>query len=252
MKIYCLFISIVSFTFCMTSSLAQSLNASSSTLLAKSIINQGPDAFAIDQTEVTIAAFTDFAKQTNLLTEAEQKGGGYEYRFGWEQRPGWTFRTPYGSKPLSMQEPAVHISWFEAQAYCKHQGGTLPTQAQWSQAAYTEQRSNPPAPFVKGETYAYPTGSSGSGANTVGRADGWAEHAPVASFPAGVNGLFDMGANVWEWLADAQGKDRLTAGGSWWYGPQKMKHDGMQYKAADFYAVYVGFRCVYPVGPGLK
>jgi formylglycine-generating enzyme required for sulfatase activity len=47
-------------------------------------------------------------------------------------------------------------------------------------------------------------------------------------------------------LLDAKGDSRLTAGGSWWYGSNQMKASGMQYKAADFYAVYVGFRCVYP------
>jgi formylglycine-generating enzyme required for sulfatase activity len=55
-----------------------------------------------------------------------------------------------------------------------------------------------------------------------------------------------MGANVWEWLADASGDDRLTAGGSWWYDAAKMKADGMQFKTAAFYVVYVGFRCAYP------
>jgi len=54
-----------------------------------------------------------------------------------------------------------------------------------------------------------------------------------------------MGANVWEWLADRQGDAALTAGGSWWYGPSKTRAEGMQWKPASFYAVYVGFRCVY-------
>ncbi len=212
----------------------------------KTVIGQGTEAFSIDQTEVTVESFAQYAKQVGLVTQAENNGGGFEYRFGWERRPGWTFRTPLG-RPATLKEPAVHIAWAEAQAYCKHQGGELPTQAQWSKAAYTEQRQAPPAPFINGQTYAYPTGQKGEGANTVGTQDGWAEHAPVGSMPAGVNGLYDMGANVWEWLADAKGNDRLTAGGSWWYGPDKMKADGMQYKDADFYAVYVGFRCVYPL-----
>ena len=56
---------------------------------------------------------------------------------------------------------------------------------------------------------------------------------------------FDMGANAWEWLADAQGDTRLTGGGSWWYGPSQMRVEGMQYKSIDVYVVYIGFRCVY-------
>jgi sulfatase modifying factor 1 len=78
-----------------------------------------------------------------------------------------------------------------------------------------------------------------------GGQDGWERHAPVGRTRAGVNGLYDMGANVWEWLLDAQGKTHLTAGGSWWYGPSQMRLEGMQYKPEDVYVVYIGFRCVY-------
>lgn len=139
----------------------------------------------------------------------------------------------------------MHLTWAEARAFCQDAGGDLPTQAQWKRAAYTELRSNPPAPFVQGKTYEYPTGDSGQGANVKGAADGWERHAPVGRTRAGVNGLYDMGANVWEWLLDAQGKSHLTAGGSWWYGPSQMRLEGMQYKPDDVYVVYIGFRCVY-------
>ena len=54
-----------------------------------------------------------------------------------------------------------------------------------------------------------------------------------------------MGANVWEWLADRRENEALTAGGSWWYGPEQTKVDGMQGKPADFYVVYIGFRCIF-------
>lgn len=222
------------------------LMASAGAVLAQPMpIGAGPDRFWIDKTEVTIGEFREFAKETGLVTAAEKDGGGYEYRFGWEQRPGWTFRQPYG-KPASDNEPAVHISWFEADQFCRYKGARLPTRDQWVKAAYTETRQQPAPGFVFGQTYTYPTGEQGDGANTVGDEDGWPVHAPVATFAAGVNGLHDMGANVWEWLADARGDDRLTAGGSWWYGPGKMTVDGLQYKPGAFYAVYVGFRCVYP------
>jgi sulfatase modifying factor 1 len=202
-----------------------------------------PD-FQIDATEVTIGQFSRYAARRNMMTAAERDGGGFEYGAGWERRPGWTYRTPYGA-PAADDEPAVHLSWHEASAYCKDAGGRLPTREQWKLAAYTELRNSPPPPFIRRHTYPYPTGNAPSGANTAGAQDGWPRHAPVASMPPGVNGLYDMGANVWEWLADARGNDRLTAGGSWWYDPSKMTLEGMQYKPADFYAVYVGFRCVY-------
>lgn len=56
--------------------------------------------FAIDRNEVTIGDFAAFAEATKLKTAAEQEGGGREWGSGWERRPGWTFRTPYGEPPL--------------------------------------------------------------------------------------------------------------------------------------------------------
>jgi formylglycine-generating enzyme len=72
-------------------------------------------------------------------------------------------------------------------------------------------------------------------------------HVAVGTTKRGVNGFYDMGANVWEWIADRRGADALTAGGSWRYGPAQANTDGAQWKAADFYAVYIGFRCAYDV-----
>lgn len=44
----------------------------------------------------------------------------------------------------------------------------------------------------------------------------WQRHAPAGATNLGINGLYDMGGNVWEWIADGRGDDALTAGGSWW------------------------------------
>lgn len=96
-----------------------------------------PTAFWIDSTEVTIGQFEQFARQNDLTTAAERDGGGYEYRLGWQQREGWNFRQPFG-KPGASNEPAVHVSWFEADQYCQSKGGRLPTREQWSEAAYQE------------------------------------------------------------------------------------------------------------------
>lgn len=198
-------------------------------------------AFAIDRTEVTIDQFRAFARAANLTTAAEREGGGFDFSAGWTRRRGWTYERPQGEQG-SGSEPAVHISWHEASRYCAHVGGRLPTIAEWRAAAYTESRDQPTDGFVKGRTYAYPVGDQPDGMNNNRRA-----HVEVGTTRRGVNGLYDMGANVWEWIADRRGDDALTAGGSWWYGPAQSRADGAQWKAASFYAVYVGFRCVYDV-----
>jgi formylglycine-generating enzyme len=200
--------------------------------------------FAIDRTEVTIAQFARFALATSTVTRAEAEGGGFEFEGGWQRRPGWTWRTPDGVAPASQQLPAVHLTHAEAAAYCRWAGGRLPTAAEWLSAAFTEQRTAPPAPWQRGTTYPWPTGNSPQGANTSD-SDRWPRAAAAGATAAGVNGLHDMGANAWEWVSDAQGNERRTMGGSWWYGASQMKAGVVAWKPADFFAVYIGFRCVY-------
>ena len=202
--------------------------------------------FAIDRTEVTIGQFERYARATGTVTRAEKEGGGFEYGAGWERRPGWSWRKPDG-QATQADMPAVHLDFAEAQAYCRWAGGRLPTGAEWQLAGFTELRDAPPAPWTQGKTYAWSTGDSPQGANTSD-ADPWPRAAPAGATKQGVNGLYDMGANVWEWTThttDSKGRERRTVGGSWWYGAFNMKADVQAFKPADFYAVYIGFRCVY-------
>ncbi|MDD0814561.1 formylglycine-generating enzyme family protein [Curvibacter sp. HBC28] len=200
------------------------------------------DRFAIDRHEVSIARFAAFTQATGRTTAAEANGGGHEWDGGWQRRKGWHFRQPLGASDARQDLPAVHVSWYEARDFCQWAGGRLPTRAEWTRAAYTEWVGQ--AGFVVGQTYPYPTGDSPRGANTNGD-DPWPNLAPVGATRPGVNGLYDMGANAWEWLADREGDKALTAGGSWWYGPAQMQASAVQWKPADFEVVYIGFRCAY-------
>jgi formylglycine-generating enzyme required for sulfatase activity len=150
----------------------------------------------------------------------------------------------------------VHVTWDEAKAYCTWAGLRLPTDAEWVEAAYTERRAAPPAPFARGRTYPFPTGDSPDGANhlesprrpasypapadRIGHGRG---HIPVKTTTLGVNGLYDMGANVWEWVDHEERGQKRTRGGSWWYGPAQMRASAEYEKDAGFPAVYIGFRC---------
>jgi formylglycine-generating enzyme len=197
----------------------------------------------IARTETTIAQFRRFVEATGRITEAEKRGGGQEFDGGWQQRPGWTWRTPFG-RPALDNEPAVHITWHEARDFCRWARARLPTDAEWLAAAYTEQRSNPPTPFERGRRYTYPTGDSPRGASCRGDCGVESQaHRPVARGVAGVNGLHDMGGNVWEWVDQGSDADRRTRGGSWWYGAAQMRADHLQGKPADTAVVYIGFRC---------
>lgn len=219
--------------------------------------------FEIARTETTVAQFRRFVQATGTRTAAERAGGGQVYEAGWTRKRGWTWATPFGPQAQAADgEPAVHLNFHEAQAFCRWAGGRLPRDAEWLQAAYTESRSAPPAPLQRGQTYPYPSGLRADGAQCLGDCSAGAEarairhgarlwrghgHALAGSTPPGVNGLHEMGGNAWEWVdepAGAQGDgERRTRGGSWWYGAGPMRAEHLQSKPADTAVVYIGFRC---------
>ena len=192
------------------------------------------DEFSINKYEITIKEFKEFAERTGLITEAEKTGGGYEWGTGWEKRTNWNYKTPYGETPNSLYEPAVHINYFEAQKYCSFKKGRLPTFEEWKRAAYTE----------NGIEYEYPSGNKPKDMNTQDLLK-INKHQDVTKLRSNLNELVAMGGNVWEWIDDIKGNNSLTAGGSWWYESSKTKASGAQYKPSNFYAIYVGFRCVF-------
>ena len=198
--------------------------------------------FLINKYEITIKEFREYAFQNKIKTKAELNGGGYEWGAGWVKRDNWFYFSPYGKKPESVLEPAVHINKFEAENYCKSINGRLPTFEEWSLGAYKQVIES--KKFSKGKTYKYPSGDEAIGMNSQGLLD-YNKHIDVTKLPEGINGLVAMGGNVWEWVDDQKNNESLTAGASWWYDGRKTSKEGAQYKPSDFFAIYVGFRCVF-------
>ena len=216
---------------------------------------QAVGALLFDLHEVSVGTVRRFAQATGFVSRAEREGGGYIYESGWTKKPGWTWKAPFG-RAAQDNEPAVHLMFDEAQAICRHFGKRLPTDAEWTGAAYLEQRPRPPAGFQAGQRYPYPNGTSARQSHCLegcGRYAGQAPsgsltrgvgHVPVATTPAGVNGLHEMGGNVWEWVDTGSGQDRITRGASWWYGPERQREDDVATKPTDTRVAYIGFRCV--------
>src|SRR5690606_30140947 len=54
----------------------------------------------------------------------------------WEQRDGqWMQHTLHGLRPVALDEPVCHVSYYEADAYARYAGARLPTEYEWEQCA---------------------------------------------------------------------------------------------------------------------
>ena len=211
--------------------------------------------FLIDKTEVTIGEFKAYAKETNFISMAEKKGGGLVYENGWVQKKGWNWKRPYGIAALD-NEPVVHLNFNEAKNYCKWNKKRIPTKKEWELAAYTEFRTNNKDGYKFKKSYPYPTGENTLGLNCFNDCNfnypskyskfllrGYG-HVSTFSTKKGINGLYDMGGNVWEWVDINDNSYKGIKGGSWWYGKNQMIKGYNATKPKNMSAVYIGFRCV--------
>jgi formylglycine-generating enzyme required for sulfatase activity len=213
-----------------------------------------------DQSEMTIKDVKIFAAVTGFISQAEKNGGGLSYEAGFVKKTGWNWKTPFGVS-ANDQEPAVHLNQYEAEKICRFFGKRLPTDDEWTSAAFLEQRSNPPTGYIRGQRYPYPGGNNPLNAHCLsgcGNFQGLAPsgalnrgtgHVLTASSKPGVNGLFDMGGNVWEWTSTQRNGGYITRGASWWYGPERQQEADIESKSADIAVVYIGFRCVADKNP---
>jgi len=107
-----------------------------------------------------------------------------------------------GGRRLDRPElPASLVRWEDAQAYCRFRGARLPTEAEFERAA----RGVEGRRFPWGETFHRRVANHGRlGWDRSVIVDGFAELAPVGSFPAGrtPEGFLDLAGNVAEWVSD--------------------------------------------------
>jgi formylglycine-generating enzyme required for sulfatase activity len=165
-------------------------------------------AFCIDVTEVTGAAYRACVRSggcTPAFTTMSKDDSAGIF-FG---------RFCHGERPEYDDHPINCVDWKQADAYCRHGGGRLPTEAQWEYAARgTDGRAypwgdEPPGPR-RGNACGSECRAMGERAGRRGWVvsfegdDGAETTAPVGSYPEGRSpfGLLDMSGNVWEVVTD--------------------------------------------------
>ncbi|MCB1693379.1 MAG: formylglycine-generating enzyme family protein [Pseudomonadales bacterium] len=224
------------------------------------------ETFRLDRSPVTVGDFARFAKETGYSTSAEKFGnsGVFDMHRGeWRMVDGANWRHPLGKDASSApnDHPVTQVSWFDADTYCRHAGGRLPTEAEFEYAAKgAGQYGNPVYAFGEHVTHDgeflvniftghFPFENDG--------ADGYTYTAPVGKTGITPLGLTDMAGNVWEWSNDwyrpyvssrASHEEKSLRGGSF-LCDEKVCHGyrttARSHASPETSLVHVGFRCAY-------
>ena len=88
--------------------------------------------------------------------------------------------------------PVTNVSWYSAADFCYLIGKSLPTEAQWERASSNGDGCN----FPWGDRFDADANQAQGGLKLRDKSK------PVGSFPPNLNGVYDTGGNVWEWVSD--------------------------------------------------
>jgi len=194
--------------------------------------------FAIGRTEISVKQFRAFVDRTGYKTDAERQGWStvYDHHSGrLARRDDVSWEMDYEGRTAAEDDPVVHVSWNDATAYARWLSeGTgkayrLPTEAEFEYAL----RAGKPTRYWWGDGVPRQVVENLTGENDFSRSqrqwsthfdgykDGYWGPAPVGSFSANPFGLYDIGGNVAEWVADCWHDTylRAPADGSAWVNP---------------------------------
>jgi iron(II)-dependent oxidoreductase len=232
--------------------------------------------FAIARAPVTQGAFADFVEaggyRTRSLWSAEgwawREREGAEHPVYWKRDgAGWLRRDFDRRVPLEPYRPVMHVSWYEAEAYCAWAGRRLPTEPEWEVAAAAAPIEGPSVRWPSKRLY--PWGDEYPGPSHAwldGRGLGCLD---VGACPDGDSawGCRQLLGNVWEWTASDFGPypgfavdpyreysrpwfgtHKVLRGGCWLTRARLLRNTWRNFYTPDRRDVWAGFRTC-AVGP---
>jgi len=230
-------------------------------------VTLGP--YCIDEFEVTVERYkacSDAGRCKRAGTTNDWSGISEKERRAFD--PLCNARDPVGR----LKHPINCVDWEMADKFCREQGGRLPTEAEWEFAArgpdgrkYPWGDEDPAAGHLNAcgrECVAWGLKNGVEEKAMYETDDGFANTAPVGSFPKGASryGVQDVVGNVWEWVADwygpygkdefrdpigaPAGEERVIRGGAWNGSYPSWVRPTFRYKDTPAKRSYgIGFRC---------
>ena len=161
------------------------------------------------------------APVTNAEFAAFVDDRGYSRRDLWSYQ-GWVWREKLGAQhpvywrrdetgwlrrhfdklvPAEEHAPVVHVTWYEAEAYCNWAGRRLPTEEEWEMAAAAEPATGDRS--IGERNRRYPWGDDPPSPERTNLDSRFLGCVDVGAFPEGDSafGCRQMIGNVWEWTA---------------------------------------------------
>ncbi|MFI1018531.1 ergothioneine biosynthesis protein EgtB [Streptomyces sp. NPDC020965] len=161
-------------------------------------------AFRIDTTPVTCGAYLAFIEDGGYRDPRWWAPEGFEQLtqhaitapLFWRREGGQWLRRRFGvTEPVPADEPVLHVSWYEADAYARWAGRRLPTEAEWEKAARHDPAADRSRRFPWGDADPTPVHAN------LGQRH--LRPAAAGSYPDGESayGVRQLIGDVWEWTS---------------------------------------------------